>query len=98
MNDQERLDFSGVAHARNTDPQTSKDSAAMLNVPPIEKDIYATLTRPMTTHEIADASGIPYWTVTPRMKPMEGKGLVKRNGETRKSPVSGRKLELWERA
>jgi DNA-binding MarR family transcriptional regulator len=37
----------------------------------------------LTTHEIAELSGIEYGSVTPRIRPLVKKGLVKDSGERR---------------
>lgn len=88
------------AHARTTDPQTSHDAAQSIEGDPatrIEKIILNALENSidgLTTHEIVDATGIAYATVTPRLKPMRKKGLAVDSGVTRPSPT-GRQCIVW---
>ena len=85
----------GEAHARSTDPGTSHAAAAIVRgelATRREGECLRALREAgtaMTTDDIAAATGIEYRSVTPRMKPLESKGLVRRNGR------QGRKI-LWE--
>lgn len=73
---------------RLTDPDTSKDASAMVNVSHAEELVLKVLRgfgsfRGGTTEEIAEAAHLSLQTVTPRIKPLENKGLVYRTGEKR---------------
>jgi DNA-binding MarR family transcriptional regulator len=81
--------------ARTTDPDTSHDAARRIEpvVGGLERRVLEALrgmARPcsgLTVPEIAAATGIDKWSVSPRMKPLEDKGFVarlakKRNGMT----------------
>lgn len=83
-----------IAVARVTDPETSHESAAILNrsgkLKEIKRKLYALLCdRPegLTTLEMTDISGIPRVTVSPCLAPMWREQLVfdtkkKRTGHT----------------
>lgn len=85
-----------AALARRADPRTSKEAAVAVEVPPIEEAILAALKEhgPMTTTEITEKSGIAFKTVTPRLRPMERRGLVRANGEYRYH--GERRSMVWE--
>lgn len=74
-----------AASARRGDPRTSKEAAASIEVAPIEQRIVDCLKSfgPMTTTEITEKSGIEFKTVTPRLRPMERRGVVRATGEYR---------------
>ena len=100
------LDFSGEAYARTADPTTSHEAADAMagdNARRMEEIVLAALgdlggsgttyeiTRrvQLTRPEIADG------TVTPRMKPLEKKGLVFRTD--RRGPGHGNRTQIvWE--
>lgn len=71
------------AYARNTDPATSHAAAEKVRVNPCERAVLATLTLygPLTSHEIATRSGLSLVTVSPRMKRLEERALVAREGK-----------------
>ena len=73
-----------TARARRTDPATSHAAAASveLRVSNIELQVLAALVLrgPSTSHELADYTGLSLVTVSPRMAPLESRGMVKRVG------------------
>lgn len=48
----------------------------------------------LTTQQIAEAAGLPWNTVTPRMRPLERAGAVRRTGEKRQQATGG-KAQVW---
>jgi DNA-binding MarR family transcriptional regulator len=72
------------AHARRTDPATSHEAAAEIStrVTDLELKVLAALVLrgPSTTHELAEYIGLSLVTVSPRMAPLELRGMVKRAG------------------
>jgi DNA-binding MarR family transcriptional regulator len=70
------------ALARTSDPATSHAAAAdvSLRVNNIELQVLAALVLrgPSTSHDLADYTGLSLVTVSPRMAPLESRGLVKR--------------------
>lgn len=98
---EQELDFTGAAYARRTDPSTSKAAAASVQgelATRLESVVLDTLKqfgdRGATTHELSDQSGIPFWSLSPRIKPLVRKNLVIDSGERRVGP-SGRKSIVW---
>ena len=81
------LNFS-QALARRSDPDTSHAAADRVSpkVAALELRVVGAL-RPLsaglTVPEISDLTGIDKWSVSPRMKPLERKGLVRRLAERR---------------
>ncbi len=78
------------ALARSSDPDTSKDAAARVNVSKRERqvlDALKSLGDKATTREIADRSGVELLTVSPRLKPLEAKGLVRRTEARRDGAI-----------
>ena len=76
--------------ARNTDPNTSHE-AAKLNTTTLEGMVLEAINAngPMTTEEIARATGIDLQSITPRIAPLMRLGLLVDTG-LRKPGVSGR--------
>lgn len=74
------------AHARRTDPATSHEAAASVSmrVTDLELKVLAALVLrgPSTSHQLAEYMGESLVTVSPRMAPLEARGLVKRAGRT----------------
>ena len=72
------------ARARRTDPEPSHTAARSLKPRMIESLVLHALRKfgPMTSHEIAALTGLELVTVSPRLKPLEERGLVRR-GEVR---------------
>lgn len=89
------------ALARSTDPTTSHQAAFEFDpaVTKIEQRILGELRSlgrgGMTTHALAAVLDLGLVTVSPRMKPLEGKGLVRKSGRYAESP-SGRRRIVWE--
>jgi DNA polymerase III delta prime subunit len=88
------------AVARRDDPSTSHRAAAGVNVTKREQDVVDVLWRypkGLTTHEISDSSKgkIPWGSTSPRMKRLEGKGVVVRLAERRGSPGWPDPSEVW---
>jgi len=76
------------AFARNSDPDTSH-AAARRVTPKIQRlerqviDALRLFPDGLTVHGISAATGLDKWSVSPRMKPLEKKGLVRRLSERR---------------
>lgn len=86
------------ALARNTDPDTSKDAAEA--VTPIVTDLEAAVLsalkncqRGLTVDELTRATGLEKVTVSPRLRPLCSKGLVKEIGK--RPGHSGRQQTIW---
>jgi len=72
------------AFARNTDPETSHQAAAKVNASRLEEIVMDALTHgPMTSKELAEATGEARVSVSPRFKPLERRGLIVRTDERR---------------
>ena len=89
------------ALARSTDPSTSYQAAFQFDpaVTKIEQRILDELRGlgrgGLTTHALAAVLGLELVTVSPRMKPLVNKGLVRASGRFAESP-SGRQRIIWE--
>jgi DNA-binding MarR family transcriptional regulator len=90
------------ALARQSDPGTAHQAAFEFDpaVTRIEKLILDELRRldgrgGMTTHALAAVLGLELVTVSPRMKPLVEKSLVRDSGRRAESP-SGRRRIIWE--
>ena len=62
------------AYARSTDPQSSHDAADGVDATYLQRMVLQCLEAhgtPMTSLAIAAAVGIPVWSISPRMKPLE---------------------------
>ena len=72
------------AHARRTDPATSHEAAASVSmrVTDLELKVLAALVLrgPSTSHQLAEYMGESLVTVSPRMAPLEARGMVVRGG------------------
>ena len=90
--------FSG-AYARHGDPQTSRDAAVVVNVSKLQRIVIDCLRRngARTCTEVAELTGIPLWSLSPRFKPLEDMGIVERTGTKACLNSSGRirNLTLW---
>ena len=88
--------FSRRKPARNSDPATSHDAAEKLNTPYLEGVVRSALLEhgPMTTNELSEYLDIALVTVSPRLRPLAGKGLVVDTGERREGK-SRRKSIVW---
>lgn len=85
------------ARARRTDPETSHEAAKSVNATHVEQKMLVVLRNypdGLTSHQVADLSGIPFWTVSPRLKPMERKNLVY-NTMGKRPNKSGRNGYIW---
>lgn len=82
--------------ARISDPGTSHVAAASVNVTKLYGVIQRALREhgPMTTEEIARATGEDLQSITPRMKPMEEAGLAIRTDKRRRGST-GRSRIVW---
>lgn len=80
--------FSDYApRARRTDPQTSRTAASRIDGATLCGRVLDELARgDATTHELAERMGLSLVTVSPRMAPLQRRGLVvaagKRDGRT----------------
>lgn len=87
------------AYARNSDPGPSHEAAQRVDVNKMEAAVMVALRAngPMTSNEISLATGIHQWTISPRMKPLEDKGLVERCGRKATINSNGRTSSqtLW---
>jgi DNA-binding Lrp family transcriptional regulator len=66
---------------RNSDPHTSHDAGEQVDVSHLENIVVGALrghSAGLTTHEIEDATGLEWGSVTPRMVPLEEKGIIER--------------------
>ena len=74
------------AMARRTDPDTSHIAALTVDANRLEKLVVSALMQypnGCTVKEISVILDIDKWSISPRMKPLEGKGLVERTAERR---------------
>ena len=98
MNTQPSLfDVPAVGAARRADPETSKEAAQSVTATALESLVMRWLhKRPsgLTTHELAELTGLSLVSVSPRIAPLVRKGFVKDSGERRPGP-SGRKSIVW---
>jgi DNA-binding CsgD family transcriptional regulator len=83
--------------ARRNDPGTSKDAARSINTTPLEAAVYGCLKAhgPKTSFEIADILRLSLVTVSPRLRPLADKCLVRDSG-VRRLGKSGRNQIVWE--
>ena len=84
-----------AAFSRSGDPATSRDAASAVNVRQREAEVLAALTGlggEATTTEIAEFGGLDKWSVSPRMKPLEGKGLVERTDKRHNRQIVWRSI------
>ncbi len=83
------------AFARNTDPIPSHEAAANVAAAALESLVLATLGThgPLTTEQIAERADVSLVTISPRMKPLETKGKVVRDGKRKNR--SGVSATVW---
>ena len=71
------------AHARTSDPHTSKDAAASMRMSKLGEDVLDTLIhlggKGGTSDEIAEILKEDMQSITPRFAPMERKGLIEKH-------------------
>jgi DNA-binding MarR family transcriptional regulator len=79
-----------VGRHRKHDPETAKTAARSIKPRLLESLVLGIMRSQqvgipygMTTSEIANATGLPRDSISPRMKPMEQRGLVVRTSERR---------------
>jgi len=88
------------AKARSTDPKTSHEAAKVVKVSKLEMQVLRGLEAygSSTTVELHHSTGMPLWSLSPRMVPLEDAGFVKRLGSRESINSSGRhrKLTVWE--
>lgn len=91
------LGWTPPALARRADPDTSKDAAANVNVTSLEAAVYGCLKAhgPRTSFEIADILRLSLVTVSPRLRPLADKCLVRDSG-VRRIGQSGKRQIVWE--
>lgn len=101
---QDELDLFGEALARSTDPGTSHAAAEAVEgttAARMERKVLEGLAQypdGLTCHELVEVTGIPYESVTPRIKPLRAKNLVLDSGLRRSKPGSNRLQIVWIRA
>ena len=84
MSKQLQLPFDALA--RRTDPATSHVAALTVDANRLEGLVVALLERNpdgLIVKEIASLLDIDKWSISPRMKPLEEKGLVQRTADRR---------------
>jgi predicted ArsR family transcriptional regulator len=82
--------------ARRSDPVTSFLAAERVNASQLEETVLQVLgahPQGLTTEQIAAATGLSLVTVSPRLKPLERKRLVFRDGA--RANASGRQAVVW---
>jgi DNA-binding MarR family transcriptional regulator len=79
----------GEAYARRTDPIQSHAAAHRVDASRLERVAYNTLLLcgPLTSKQIAARSGEDKWSISPRLKPLERKGLVRRHAKDGRETV-----------
>ena len=90
---QTRMDFDAMA--RRTDPDTSHIAALTVDANRLEKLVLSMLDRypdGLTVKEVATYLHIDKWSISPRMKPLEKKGLLERTAERRSRSIVWRSL------
>lgn len=73
------------AAARRTDPSTSHAAASAVDATRLETIVMKQLKHHggMTTHELADSTGLDLVSISPRMRPLVRKNLVRDSGKKR---------------
>lgn len=104
MSDDIDLDLWGIdpfaPRARQTDPETSHDAAEVANYHAVDAAILLALgtywITGLTTLELEFITGIPRVSISPRLKPLEGMGLVIRtDGRRRAFGIHGEPGIVW---
>lgn len=83
------------AYARRSDPATSHAAAAQVKAQ-LERLCVATLQKfpeGLTTLEIAELTNVQRVSISPRMKPLADKGLIRDSGKKR--AINGRASIVW---
>jgi predicted transcriptional regulator len=92
--------FDAPARARRADPPTSHEAARSVKVTDLEAVVLEALRlsyNGLTSHELAERTGLSLVTVSPRLRPLADKGEVRDSGRKRKGE-SGRNSIVWEAA
>lgn len=90
-----------VAQSRTSDPDTSRAAADSIEAEVLtvrEVNVLSTLKRlggRATAEELVEASGLPWNSLTPRLRPLATKGAIRDSGE-RRIARSGRRQIVWE--
>jgi hypothetical protein len=83
FNDDEEPAPQTNAYARRSDPKSSHEAAERVSATALELEVYKTLKeqgRPMTSLCVVRIMKKPAWSISPRFKPLERKGLIERVG------------------
>lgn len=97
---QTELPLSGEAWARRSDPGTSHEAALEVEgeqANRMELEVLLALRKApsgLTNHELVSLTGLPWNTVSPRVRPLVRKGWVQDSGERRKGPT-GKRCIVW---
>ena len=97
MNEQHEL---GEAYARVSDPGTSHAAAESVKgevANKMESLVLTTLKahyNGLTNHELVAATGLPWSSITPRVRPLVNRGLVEDSGIKKKGPTN-RMCTVW---
>lgn len=85
------------AYSRGGDPYTSHAAAGSVHAAALERLVLTSLRTagPATSFQLADRLQLSLVTVSPRMKPLVRKGLVRDSGGRHKGE-SGRRRIVWE--
>ncbi|MBZ5700287.1 MAG: hypothetical protein LAN84_00410 [Acidobacteriia bacterium] len=85
-----------TGRSRRRDPDTAKKAAAAVPVADLEARVLQALRllKGATTHELAWFLKVDLVSVSPRMRPLAEKGLVRDSGERRRGE-SGRASIVW---
>lgn len=86
------------AYARKWDPDTSRAAAESVQLTGLEDRVTAALAQcpaGATSFELADLLGLSLVTVSPRMRPLVDKGIV-RDSTRRMTAENGRERIVWE--
>lgn len=83
--------------ARSTDPVTSHEAAALVNVTEREELVLNILNNngSMNAEEVALLAGAEVPALTPRFRPLANKGLIYDTGRTSKALKSNRQRIIW---
>lgn len=96
--DVEKPDYDDRAHARASDPDTSKAAAAAVDMPKRQAEVLATLAgfpgRQATMQMVAKAMGVELVNVSPAFAPLRRKGKIVDSGERWKGET-GRRRIVW---
>lgn len=86
------------ALARNTDPFTSHEAAALVDLNSAEQAVLQAIIKSGSTGliaaELPAITGLPLNTASARTRPLVNKGFITDSGEKRKGP-NGRRQIVW---